>query len=72
MIKDTRYKELKKLEEERNKYKVTCKCGTKTIMVDADKTICRGCGNYIYRNKKIEFKEKLNNELRRKTRTDLS
>ncbi len=58
-MEDVRYKELRKLEEERNKYKVKCKCGTKTVMIDADKTICRGCGNYVYRNKKIEFMERM-------------
>ena len=44
MIKDGRYKEMRKLEEERNKYKVQCKCGTKTIIVNTDRAICRGCG----------------------------
>lgn len=59
MIKDGRYEEMRKLEEERSKYKVQCKCGTKTIMNAADRTICRGCGHWIYRNKKLEFKEKM-------------
>lgn len=48
-----------KLADELNKYKVQCKCGTKTIMFKADKTICRGCGFWVYRTKEIEFKEKL-------------
>lgn len=58
-MKDDRYDDYKKLENERSKHKVQCKCGTKTIMTDADRTICRGCGHWIYRNKKLEFKEKM-------------
>ena len=66
MVQDDRYRETRKLEEELSKYKIQCKCGTKTVMTDADRTICRGCGHWIYRTKQIEFKEKMKNELRRK------
>ena len=59
MIKDTRYESMKKLENERSKYKVQCKCGTKTIIVNTDRAICRNCKHWLYRNKKIEFKEKM-------------
>lgn len=59
MIKDTRYESMKKLENERSKYKVQCKCGTKTIIVNTDRAICRGCGHWLYRTKEIEFKEKM-------------
>jgi len=59
MLEDIRYNSLKKIEEERNKYKVQCKCGTKTIIVNTDRTICRGCGHWVYRTKQIEFKEKM-------------
>lgn len=59
MTEDTRYEEIRKLENERSKHKVRCACGTKTVMTDADRTICRGCGHWIYRNKKLEFKEKM-------------
>ena len=55
-----------KIINEEHKFQVKCKCGTKTVMVNADKTICRGCGHWLYRNKQIEFrerlKEKMNNE----------
>lgn len=44
-------------------YQVQCKCGTKTIMTNADKTICRGCGHWVYKNKKAEFKNKLKENL---------
>lgn len=65
MLEDTKYREIRRLEEERSKYKVQCKCGTKTIMTNADRTICRGCGHWIYRTKEIEFREKMKYELRR-------
>lgn len=52
------YKE-DKIAEEKNKYKVLCNCGTKTVMATVDKTICRGCGHWIYRTKEIEFRERI-------------
>lgn len=65
MKKEDRYKNIHKLEDELNKHKVQCTCGTKTVMIDADRTICRGCGHWIYKTKKIEFREKLKYELLR-------
>lgn len=58
------YKE-NKLAEAKEKYKVLCKCGTKTIIINTDKTICRGCGHWVYRNKQIEFKEKMKEILKK-------
>jgi hypothetical protein len=52
-----------KLEDERSKFKVTCKCGTKTILVDADYTICRGCHNYVFKNPKIEFEFRIKEKM---------
>lgn len=58
----TTLKEFNNQTSEYDKVKVICKCGTKTIFPYwVDKKICRGCRNYVYRNKKIEFKEKLKN-----------
>lgn len=56
------YKE-DRIAEEQSKYKVKCKCGTKTVMVNVEKTICRGCGHWLYKNKKIEFIEKMKEQL---------
>ena len=36
----------------------TCKCGHR-ILVGQDRLICKYCGNYVYKNKKIELKYKL-------------
>ena len=49
------YKE-EKIAEEKSKYKVLCKCGTKTIIVNTDKAICRG------------FKEKMREPLNKNER----
>lgn len=50
-----------KSDSERSKYKVYCRhCGHSIIFtptVKTNKTICDHCGNYIYKNKKEEFKE---------------
>ena len=57
------YDELEKIASEKDKYKVVCRCGTKTVLIKADKTICRNCGHWVYRTKEIEFKEKLKEKL---------
>lgn len=59
-----------RLAEEKNKYKVKCKCGTKTVMTNADRTICRGCGHWLYRTKEIEFREKMKEKLRCQKKID--
>ena len=56
---------IQKLESERSKYKVQCKCGTKTIMIDETQTICRGCGHWLFKDKQDEFKYRLK-EMERK------
>ena len=51
---------------EYDKVKIRCKCGHRVIIpVWVDKQICDWCGNYVYRNKKLEFKEKLKKELKK-------
>lgn len=48
-----------------HKFKVQCPCGTKTIIpMYVDKRICRNCGHWVYRNKKLEFKDRLTQELK--------
>ena len=59
-----------KIAEEQQKYKVQCECGTKTVMATVDKTICRGCGHWVYRNKGIEFREKMKEKLRCQKKID--
>lgn len=44
-----------------SKYKVKCKCGH-TFLMDAKekKKLCTHCGHYFYKDKKLEFMERLN------------
>lgn len=54
-------KEIIKLSDEYNKLKIKCKhCGHKLVIpVWVDKQICSWCGNYVYRNKQMEFREEV-------------
>lgn len=52
--------------EEYNKVKVKCKCGHKLVIpVWVDKQICSWCHHYVYRNKQLEFKEKVMREMKK-------
>lgn len=43
-------------------YMVRCKCGHTFLMFDTEpKKLCSNCGNYYYKDKRLEFKEKLRN-----------
>lgn len=37
---------------------IKCSCGH-SILTNKDKKICSWCGNYVYKDKKLEFEEKL-------------
>ena len=46
--------------EEYNKVKYPCKCGRRVVIPYwADKTLCSWCHRYVYKDKKLEFKERL-------------
>ena len=46
-------------------YKVKCKCSHSVFMpYGIDKKICSHCGNWVYKNKEIEFKEILLRKLK--------
>jgi len=48
-------------------FKVKCKCGhTMVFVTNREKIICTYCGRYIYKNKKLEFKDKILKERRKK------
>lgn len=52
-----------KIATELLKYRRLCKCGhTMTFYKTSrkDKIVCTHCGNYVYKNDLIEFKEKMN------------
>lgn len=46
-------------------FRVKCKCGHSIIFTsNREKFICNHCGRYVYKNKKIEFKDKILRERR--------
>lgn len=61
-------KEMQKYCSELEKYKVTCKCGHKVVVLPTQKMkyrICSWCGRKVYLNKKSEFMDKLETSLKR-------
>lgn len=57
------FKKMLLIEKDRSKYKRYCSyCGHSIVYTPScksDKVICTHCRNFIYRNDKIEFEEKL-------------
>ena len=48
-------------EEKTSNYKYYCKCGHTVVIYPMEnkvKKICSWCGNWVYIDKKVEFKEK--------------
>lgn len=59
------FNEIRKIENQRNEYKVKCSCGTKTVIPPfLKRLICRNCGHWFYRDKKQEFKDKMREKLK--------
>ena len=59
-------KEFKRQTAEYDKVKYRCSCGHRVIIPYwRDKGLCTWCHNYVYKDKKLEFKERLQNELRK-------
>lgn len=47
-----------------SQFKVKCKCGHVVVISPINtKKLCSFCGNYIYRDKKDEFKERMKEKL---------
>lgn len=45
--------------------KKKCKhCGHTMLLGNSEKKICKYCGYYVYRNSKLEFKDKMKQALR--------
>lgn len=59
-------KEYDRMTEEYDKVKYRCSCGHRVIIPYwTEKSLCHWCHNYVYKDKKLEFKERLQNELRK-------
>ena len=58
-------KEFERLSDEYNKVKYQCKCGHKVIIPYwRDKALCTWCNHYVYKDKQVEFKEKMKEKLK--------
>ena len=59
------FNKIRKIENQRNEYKVKCSCGTKTVIPPfLKRLICRNCGHWVYRDKKKEFQDKLREKMK--------
>ena len=60
------FKEMREHELKLLKLNVKCNCGhIVNFNSNKNKIICSWCGNYVYKNKKVEFIEKLKKEMRK-------
>lgn len=57
------YRHDTKMFNEMSKYIVKCKCSHSVVITKQDRVLCTYCGNYVYKNKKIEFRYKLRERL---------
>lgn len=59
------YKDMQKELTFISEHRIKCShCDTKVFMNKADKVICPKCKNYIYKNKKEEFKDNMRKVLK--------
>lgn len=58
-------KEITKKKDYHTKNRVKCKCGNSlTIPKLVEKKLCSWCGYWVYRDKQVEFREKMKKELK--------
>ena len=58
--------QMQKLQDELNNYTYTCDCGHRVLILpQKDKVICNWCKHYVFKNKKDEFKYRINEKIRR-------
>lgn len=53
-----------------SKIKVSCKCSHTIVMIASDRVICSHCGNWVYKDKKTEFKYKIAEKMKQMERND--
>lgn len=57
-------KDMDKIEQSKEPFKIKCSCGARNIVVDTDRKICYRCGRWVYKNEKIKFKYEILKRLR--------
>lgn len=61
---DIRYQ---KITNELDKVKIRCSCGHRVVVpLKIGKVLCSWCGHYVYRDKQLEFKEKILEKMKRR------
>lgn len=64
-------KEEQRLWEEKDKHKITCKCGhVNIIMNNKGYQICSWCNHYVFANSQIEFNHRLKENLIKEKRKE--
>lgn len=57
--------EYKRMTAELDKVKYRCKCGHRVIIYNnREKSVCEWCGNYVFKNKKDEFKYRVKERIK--------
>lgn len=57
--------EYQRKSDELDKVKIRCKCGHRVVVpMWVDKSMCTWCKHYVYRNKQLEFRERLKQKLK--------
>lgn len=58
-------KEYKRMTEEYNKVKYTCKCGHRVIIPKwINKQVCSWCGYYVFKNNQEEFRYRVKEKIK--------
>lgn len=57
--------EIEKQATKKREFGTTCKCGHVIYFYNKKKVLCNWCGTFVYKNKKVEFKDKLLKEMRK-------
>lgn len=61
------YKDIEKITQRATNHKVKCKCGHSVVVTNKyDRVICSWCGNWVYKDKKAEFKYKMMKEIKKR------
>ena len=59
------YAEIEKQATKKREFGTTCKCGHVIYFYNKKKVLCNWCGTFVYKNEKVEFKDKLLKEMRK-------
>ena len=63
-------KDMDNLLEEMRKITYVCKCGKRVMISQQDRALCGECGHWVYKNKALEFKYKMKENLIKERRNN--